>query len=250
MTGFNLPGGVKVKLPAAANGEVDVPLDAQEVSLRRKPLKVAVGNAGRIARSRAERRCRPQATPITVPARSAGGFAPPKPAHEDDDYFRFESKAGQTWIVETDAARRGSPVDTVIEVLHGRRQADRAGAAAGGARFERHLPRHRRQHARLPADELGRDAVEPVGLPQRRGGQAVSLAARTRLGLFVLRGGRRQAAVLLRHHRHGARRRRAVPSSSSRTRRARSWSPAACRSFRSTTPTTTTASGGWAATRD
>src|SRR4029077_1914353 len=34
-----------------------------------------------------------------------------------DDYFRFESKAGATWIVETDAARRGSPIDTAIEVL-------------------------------------------------------------------------------------------------------------------------------------
>ncbi|HEX5498283.1 MAG TPA: PPC domain-containing protein, partial [Thermomicrobiales bacterium] len=36
---------------------------------------------------------------------------------EDVDLFRFESKAGQTWIVETLAGRRGSPVDSKIEVL-------------------------------------------------------------------------------------------------------------------------------------
>jgi len=35
----------------------------------------------------------------------------------DTDLFRFDAKAGQNWIIETDAARRGSPVDTRIEVL-------------------------------------------------------------------------------------------------------------------------------------
>ena len=35
----------------------------------------------------------------------------------DVDLFRFESQVGQTWMIETDAAGRGSPVDTVIEVL-------------------------------------------------------------------------------------------------------------------------------------
>jgi hypothetical protein len=36
----------------------------------------------------------------------------------DVDLFRFEAKTGQTWIIETQAAQRGSPVDTKIEVLH------------------------------------------------------------------------------------------------------------------------------------
>ena len=35
----------------------------------------------------------------------------------DVDLFRFEAKAGQTWIIETQAAQLGSPVDTKIEVL-------------------------------------------------------------------------------------------------------------------------------------
>jgi len=35
----------------------------------------------------------------------------------DVDLFRFDAKAGQTWIIETMAAQRGSPADTRIEVL-------------------------------------------------------------------------------------------------------------------------------------
>jgi hypothetical protein len=34
------------------------------------------------------------------------------------DVFRFEAKSGQAWIIETDAARRASPVDTKVELLH------------------------------------------------------------------------------------------------------------------------------------
>src|SRR5205823_11143903 len=36
----------------------------------------------------------------------------------DVDLFQFEAKAGQHLIIETDAARRGSPIDTKIEILH------------------------------------------------------------------------------------------------------------------------------------
>jgi WD40 repeat protein len=39
-------------------------------------------------------------------------------AKADVDYFRFHSKAGEAWIVETEAARKGSPADTRIDVLH------------------------------------------------------------------------------------------------------------------------------------
>ena len=34
------------------------------------------------------------------------------------DLFRFDAKAGDNWVIETDAARRGSPIDTKLEVLH------------------------------------------------------------------------------------------------------------------------------------
>ena len=34
------------------------------------------------------------------------------------DYFQFQARAAQPLIIETDAARRGSPIDTKIEILH------------------------------------------------------------------------------------------------------------------------------------
>ncbi len=115
VSGFNLPTGLKVKVPAAPGGEVDVPLDAKRFRVR-KPLKVAVGNLAELVE--AEPNDVPaQATPITVPSTVGGRISTGKPAVADNDYFRFDSRAGQTWIIETDAGRRGSPVDTVIEVL-------------------------------------------------------------------------------------------------------------------------------------
>ncbi len=115
MIGFNLPTNLKAKVPAAQAGEVPVPLDAKAYRTRKPPVVVV----GAFAESvEAEPNDSPaQATPLVVPATVGGRIATGTPA-ADNDYYRFESKAGQVWIVETDAARRGSPVDTTIEVLH------------------------------------------------------------------------------------------------------------------------------------
>ena len=114
MTGFNLPAGLKVKAAGRGQRRSRRAARCQNVS-RAQAAQGGGRQPARIARSRAERRAgrRPRRWPC--PARSAGGSQPH--GGGDNDYFRFESKAGQTWIVETDAARRGSPVDTVIEVL-------------------------------------------------------------------------------------------------------------------------------------
>jgi WD40 repeat protein len=110
--GLNLPGELKVTVPAKADGEINVPLDMKKYRVRGS-LKVAVGNLNESIE--AEPNDGPaMATPLAVPATIGGRIG----AAGDNDYFRFDSKAGQVWIVETDAARRGSPVDTVIEVLH------------------------------------------------------------------------------------------------------------------------------------
>ena len=50
---------------------------------------------------------------ITLPATINGKLA----TVGDYDLFRFEAKAGQVWILETSAARKGSPADTKLEVL-------------------------------------------------------------------------------------------------------------------------------------
>ncbi|MEX0678283.1 MAG: c-type cytochrome domain-containing protein [Pirellulales bacterium] len=115
VTGYNLPENLKVKVPAAAGGEVNVPLDPRTLRIR-QPLKVVVGNLPESLE--AEPNDAPEtAAPIAVPATVGGRIRGTDGATGDNDYFRFESKQGQSWIVETDAARRGSPVDTLIEVL-------------------------------------------------------------------------------------------------------------------------------------
>ncbi|HZN37005.1 MAG TPA: c-type cytochrome domain-containing protein [Pirellulaceae bacterium] len=62
-----------------------------------------------------------EAEPNELPERatrlSAAGIATGKIALADHDLFRFAAKAGDQWIIETKAARAGSPLDTKIEVL-------------------------------------------------------------------------------------------------------------------------------------
>jgi hypothetical protein len=55
---------------------------------------------------------------LAVPGRVKGVLSLAKDGRGDVDYFRFRAKAGQTWILETEAARQKSPADTRIDVLH------------------------------------------------------------------------------------------------------------------------------------
>lgn len=55
---------------------------------------------------------------LTLPARVNGVLSLGKDGQADVDFYRFRSKAGQTWILETEAARKNSPADTRIDVLH------------------------------------------------------------------------------------------------------------------------------------
>ena len=55
----------------------------------------------------------------TAPGAANGQLFPASGAKSgaDADLFRFEAKAGSVWAIETQAAQRGSPADTKIEVL-------------------------------------------------------------------------------------------------------------------------------------
>jgi hypothetical protein len=124
LIGYNLPAGAKETVKAGASGEIALPLDAHGFRSRRD-FKVLVGALPELVE--AEPNDTPQqATPLDAPATvngriqsasvAAGG--PPVASDAIDiDLYRFRAKTGQTWIVETDAARRGSPIDTRIEVL-------------------------------------------------------------------------------------------------------------------------------------
>ncbi len=58
-----------------------------------------------------------QATPLKAPGTVSGKLVSPSAGQSDTDLYRFESAPGQTWIIETNAARSGSLADTKIEVL-------------------------------------------------------------------------------------------------------------------------------------
>ncbi len=56
-----------------------------------------------------------EATPIALPAVVTGIIHDKQGV--DADLFRFQAKAGEEWVLETNAARSKSPIDTKIEVL-------------------------------------------------------------------------------------------------------------------------------------
>ncbi len=128
LIGFNLPPGSKAHIKAAASGETEVPIDPEKFRVRRT-LKVIVNDAPELVET--EPNDLPnQAMRIAIPC-AVNGRIWTQPDHDpshpsplldasaaDADLFQFEAHAGQKLIIETDAARRGSPIDTKIEVLH------------------------------------------------------------------------------------------------------------------------------------
>jgi Tol biopolymer transport system component len=58
-----------------------------------------------------------QATPVQLPARIRGVIEPRQEGTVDVDLYRFEAKEGEQWILEVEAARNQSPLDSYLEVL-------------------------------------------------------------------------------------------------------------------------------------
>lgn len=58
-----------------------------------------------------------QAGQVTLPALIKGAIHPAGDAARDADVFRFSAKAGEQWVFEVNAARKGSPLDSKLEVL-------------------------------------------------------------------------------------------------------------------------------------
>ncbi|MGE0610469.1 MAG: c-type cytochrome domain-containing protein, partial [Pirellulales bacterium] len=116
LTGFNLPPDARAVVVAGAAGEASVSLHA-DLYRSRRDLRVTVNPAVELLE--AEPNNLPRfATAMTVPGVANGRLHAPRSAAADVDLYRFDAQAGQTWVVETEAARRGSPVDTRLEILH------------------------------------------------------------------------------------------------------------------------------------
>ncbi|HEX7448111.1 MAG TPA: c-type cytochrome domain-containing protein [Pirellulales bacterium] len=116
LIGYNLPPQTRVKLPAGPPGERGVPIDGNRFRLARG-LKV-LASAGLETVEQEPNDAAAEATPMMVPGSANGRIAEAREGQPaDTDLFRFESKAGETWMIETEGERRGSPIDTRLEVL-------------------------------------------------------------------------------------------------------------------------------------
>jgi len=133
LSGYNLPGDHAVTVKAGKAGEMALPLDLERYRFRKAPALAVAAQAPTIEH---EPNDQPgAATPVTAPgiavgrifaadsarAASANGANSTNAASAastatDVDFYRFAAKKGHTWIIETRAARRGSPVDTALVI--------------------------------------------------------------------------------------------------------------------------------------
>ena len=89
--------------PPGAAGETVVPVDSEKFRARRE-LKLVVSALPEVLE--AEDNDKPEhAVRMSAPGGANGRIDAPG----DTDHYRFESKAGQAWAIETQAAQRGSP---------------------------------------------------------------------------------------------------------------------------------------------
>jgi mono/diheme cytochrome c family protein len=122
LIGANLPPEHRVKVKAGAMGEMPLAIDAT-IFRTRRAFRLAVSDLPAVLET--EPNDTPDhATKTAAPASIGGRIERPG----DVDLFRFEAKKGSVWAIETEAAKRGTPVDTKIEVLD-----------AKGAKIERLL---------------------------------------------------------------------------------------------------------------
>jgi len=119
--GVNLGGirEVKVEPPASPDGWTTMPLEVNGGAVRpfNEP-KLAVGNEPEILEQEPNdtiAQAQVVSVPVTINGHIDGGAKAGR--NPDEDYFRFRANKGQQLSIDVAAARLGSPLDSVIEVL-------------------------------------------------------------------------------------------------------------------------------------
>jgi Tol biopolymer transport system component len=117
LAGFNLPADARLRVAPAREGEFDLPLDPERFR-GRGPFK-AIASAGPEL-VEAEPNDEPaRANPIPAPGVVCGRIDRRSgDPGADVDMYRFAARAGEKWVIETEAASRRSPIDTALAVLH------------------------------------------------------------------------------------------------------------------------------------
>jgi hypothetical protein len=111
LLGHNLPPGAHVPVVSGKGGEVEVPISSENFRTL-KTFKV-LAEPGEQPEEIEPNDRSAQAMPVRVPA----GINARIDRTGDVDLFQFTAKQHQLLILETDASRRGTPVDTRLEVL-------------------------------------------------------------------------------------------------------------------------------------
>lgn len=106
-------GSVQIYPLAAAVAQNEQPL----VPLAEVPPPVDYGSQPAVDKLPQVAEGEPNDLPVQAIALNLPGIATGTISPSNADLFRFAAKAGDQWIIETKAARAGSPLDTKIEVL-------------------------------------------------------------------------------------------------------------------------------------
>jgi WD40 repeat protein len=112
LIGYNLGSTDKISIKPAKTGEMELPIDSEKYRARRN-FKVLVTDEPELVEAAANH-SQGHAMSIPIPCAVSGRIV----NAGTSDFFRFKASAGEQLIVETDAARRASPMDTKIEILH------------------------------------------------------------------------------------------------------------------------------------
>src|SRR5947207_1844208 len=128
VSGVNLAsnGELRVQPPAVADGWTTVPVEMK--TARGSPLnklELAVGNepeASEVEPNNNPAEAQRLTLPVTINGRIDGHIRGEKSTSvaeqaADEDYFRFSARKGRHVTIEVAAARLGSPLDSVVEIL-------------------------------------------------------------------------------------------------------------------------------------
>ncbi len=119
--GVNLGGAgtLRIVAPPAAEGWATMPLDAVGEGIRPvNEVQLAIGNEPEIPEQEPNNtlaRAQSVALPATINGHLDGGAQ--QGGNPDEDYFRFHARKGERLSIDVAAARLGSVLDSVIEVL-------------------------------------------------------------------------------------------------------------------------------------
>ena len=110
---------LKIDAPKQAAGRKTVPITLKEnAALPLNKVRLVVGDLPEIVEQEPNNslaQAEAVSFPVTINGHIDGGAKPGEAS--DEDYFRFRASKGQQLTIDVEAARVGSPLDSVIEVL-------------------------------------------------------------------------------------------------------------------------------------